>query len=76
MRQHHKEQERLDRRSALICFVLAEINRDKKKKPQPFTVDDFMPKYEAVSVKQKEQSPEDMKEQAKIITQILGGKIV
>ena len=34
---------RQDRRAATITSVLAEINRDKDKKPTPFTVSDFMP---------------------------------
>lgn len=29
--------------SALICATLANINRDAAKKPEPFTVEDFLP---------------------------------
>lgn len=39
-----KEQERQDYRAALICSVLAEINRDPEKKSTPFSPWDFMPK--------------------------------
>lgn len=34
----------MDARFALICAVLANINRDTKKKPIPYSVKDFMPK--------------------------------
>lgn len=32
--------------AALICSVLCNINRDPKKKSDPFTPDDFLPRYE------------------------------
>lgn len=32
-----------DRRAATVCMVLANCNRDPGKKPEPFTIDDFMP---------------------------------
>lgn len=35
-------EERADMRSALIASVLANVHRDPKKRPQPFTIDDFM----------------------------------
>ena len=34
---------RLDARAALVASVIANANRDPKKKLDPFTVDDFMP---------------------------------
>lgn len=70
--QYHKEQERLDYRAALICSIFAEANRDRKKKHEPFTPADFMPKF----IEVKNQSDKDMKEKAKLITQVLGGKII
>ena len=32
-----------DRRAARICSIIANVNRDKKKKPTPFSEEDFMP---------------------------------
>ena len=45
-RRYKDEQRRLDYRSAMICSILAEINRDRKRRPRPFSPDDFMPKEE------------------------------
>lgn len=39
-------EEREDLRTALICCTIANVNRDPKKKPTPFEVSDFMPKFE------------------------------
>ena len=39
---HEANLERQDFRSALICSVLANIYRDAKKRPEPFTPQDFM----------------------------------
>lgn len=33
--------------AALICAVLANLHRDEEKKPEPFTLSDFMPGQEA-----------------------------
>jgi hypothetical protein len=57
----------LQYRAALICSVLAEINRDKKKRPKPFTPQDFMPK--------KKLTKEQMMNNAKALTMMLGGEI-
>lgn len=51
--------ERQDYRTALICAVLANINRDPKAKPEPFNPKDFMPSYsqetERKTVEEKEE---------------------
>ena len=42
-----REKRHLDiqnRQTARICALLANINRDKKQKPTPFTEEDFMPR--------------------------------
>lgn len=36
--------ERDETNYAKICWILAEINRNDKKKPRPYSIDDFMPK--------------------------------
>ena len=43
-RRFEAREQRLDRRAALIASLLCEINRDSSKKPDPFTIADFMPK--------------------------------
>lgn len=61
---------RLDYRAALICTVLAEINRDRKKRPKPFKPDDFMPQKPKKKLK-----PEQMVKSLEVITQMMGGEI-
>ena len=69
-RRYIGEQRRLDARSALICAMLANINRDPKKRSKAFTVEDFMPKYE----KEREvKSAEEMLETVKLWNQVLRG---
>ncbi len=59
--------------AALICSVLANINRDSKKKPSPFQPKDFMP----TEVKEKKaQTPEQVAETLKAYTMAMGGKVV
>lgn len=38
------EEEANNRRVARICMIIANVNRDRKKKPKPYTEKDFMPK--------------------------------
>lgn len=38
---------RADMRAGIVASVIANVNRDPKKKPQPYKADDFMPKYGA-----------------------------
>lgn len=58
--------------SAMVCSVLANIYRDSKKRPKPFTPADFMP----TKAKPKQQSWQDMKAIGKLLTRAMGGKIV
>jgi hypothetical protein len=37
----------LDLNIANLCSVIANSNRDRKKKPQPFTISDFLLKYDS-----------------------------
>ena len=64
---------RSDQQAALICTVLANINRNKKKKPKPFTVEDFMPKV--IGEKEK-QTPQQQFEIVKMLNAAFGGAIV
>lgn len=54
---------RADLRSASICAMLANINRNPKKRPQPFVPNDFLLIYDEEDLKQKrpKQSLEQMK---------------
>lgn len=40
--------------AALICSVLAEINRDRQKRSRPFTPQDFMPQPERVQTDEEQ----------------------
>ena len=65
----------MDYRAALICTIIAEVNRDPKKRGRAFTPKDFMPKRKAEREITKELTGEQMLERAKIITSALGGEI-
>jgi hypothetical protein len=43
-RRYGEEKEWLDFRTGLICSVIANVNRDPKKKSSPFKPQDFMPR--------------------------------
>lgn len=38
--------ERADAAAGIVASVIANVNRDPKKKPDPFTAADFMPRYD------------------------------
>jgi len=60
----------LDARTALICAVLANINRNPKKRSKAFTIDDFMPKY---MKEHQVQSAEEMLETVRLWNKALKG---
>jgi hypothetical protein len=63
---------RSDQQAALICCVLANINRDKKKKPTPYKVDDFMP----VEIgKKKKQTAQEQFQIVKMLNAAFGGAV-
>jgi hypothetical protein len=39
---------RADLRMAIVAALIANVNRDPKKQREPFTVDDFMPKFDPI----------------------------
>lgn len=64
-----KENERrLDRRAALICSVIANVNRNKKKRSKPYGVEDFMPR------EKKKQTWQQQLKFVEGLTRALGGK--
>ena len=62
----------LNYRGAMICSVIAEVNRDRKKRKKPYTPSDFMPKKKKTRV---ELTGEQMREQLGLINAALGGKV-
>ncbi len=60
----------LNYRAGLICSVIANVNRDPKKKPEPFTPSDFMPQTKKVT---KEMSQDDLLEQMRLWNAAAGG---
>lgn len=67
------ENENRYRQSAMICCMLANINRDTKKRRKPYEVSDFMPKKKFEP--KKAMKIEVMAEVLKAITIALGGEI-
>jgi len=70
VRRYKDEQRRSDYRSAMICSILAEINRDRKRRTKPFSPEDFMPKEEET----KRIDNPKMKRALERISQMLEGK--
>ena len=58
---------RADIRSGIISAVIAEVNRDKKRRSKPYSPEEFMPKFEIAKPKTSEQ----MLEVAKSVTMAL-----
>lgn len=66
---YKEDQKKLNYRAAMICSILAEIYRDRKKRPKAFTPNDFMP--------QEKKGPMDTQQMSsaiKDITLTLGGE--
>jgi len=59
-----------DFRTGLICSVIANVNRDKKKRRRPYTPQDFMPRE-----KRQKMDAKQMFEVLKMVTIANGGKV-
>lgn len=46
LNEHEKGEHRADFRNAQVCWILAEVNRDKEKRSEPYTPFDFLPGWE------------------------------
>lgn len=46
--------ERADMRAGIVASTIANVNRDAKKRPKPYTPGDFMPQYDT-----QEEDPEE-----------------
>jgi len=66
------EQEWANWRTAMICCIIANAHRDRKKKTTPFKPSDFMPKKLESG---KEMTDEEMLEVLKRTTVMLGGEV-
>jgi len=71
---HNILEEKEDRKFAILCMINAEPYRDKKKKPNPYKIEDFMPKYEQKREK-KEQTIKEQVEMAKALNKMFGGEV-
>ncbi len=67
---------RADVRSAKIEAALYNINRDTKKHPKPFPLEDFLPDYDGERRTSKKQTVEDQKMVLKMIVTAYTGKRV
>lgn len=47
-----------DLRSGIVASVIANVNRDAKRKPEPFTAHDFVPRFDVPDEAEVEESPE------------------
>ena len=63
-------EERTDRRIGRLCAIIANVNRDPKKRKEPFTEEDFIPKQRT----KKKQTPEEMLNIVRALNQAFGGK--
>lgn len=46
-RRHLAREERMDRRFSLLATLYANVHRDEKRRPMPYTIEDFLPRHEA-----------------------------
>jgi hypothetical protein len=56
-------EERADLRAGIVASTVANVQRDRKKKPQPFKPEDFMPKFN----KPRKQTPAELREFARMM---------
>jgi len=69
-KEYASEQEMLNYRGAMICSIIAEVNRDRKKRSKPFTPNDFMPKKKKMKL-----TGEQMRDQIEALNIALGGEV-
>lgn len=61
------------RRSAMVCAVIANANRDPKRRRKPYTEADFIGRDDGAKPKKKK-SPDELLMAAQMANQALGGK--
>lgn len=67
--QHAEVERRKDYRAALICSVIAEVNRDRKRRIKAYSPSDFMPQE-----KEKPMTDKGMSGALRHINTMLGGE--
>jgi hypothetical protein len=73
---HNNHEEWLNYRAALTPSILAEVHRDKKKKPTPYTPADFMPKKSSPKKQSKTLTAQEAIDYLRRQNAMLGGKEV
>ena len=63
-------EERADLRAGIVASVIANVNRDPRKRPRPYRPEDFMPRFGAP----RRQSWQEQLRIAEIITAAMGGE--
>jgi len=63
-------------RTASVLCLLANINRDSKKRPRAYEIDDFMPESMREKKKQQNMTPQAMYEALKLATIRAGGEVI
>ena len=56
-RRYEREQYRADFRAGMVCSLIANVYRDAKRKPEPFTPEDFMPVTKQQETKKVDKQP-------------------
>lgn len=67
-------EERADLRSAIVAAVIANTQRNPKKRAKPFEVQDFMPRFEADGAGKEPMSTEAMLNVVQELNAAFGGK--
>lgn len=73
------DEQRADWRHAETMALLANINRDRKARPEPFRVSEFLPRWGAVAAPepqpQRVTTPVDLQRKINATMAMLGGKV-
>lgn len=64
-----------DHRFARLAALLANINRDPKKTPRPYTADDFMPDYDEAYIEAEVMTPEETLQMVRGLVERFGGTL-
>jgi hypothetical protein len=76
MERHERDEERRDWRAALVCSTLYNLYRDPKKRPEPFTPWDIIPRREALEEPETEMSPDQALAHVRGLAAQLGARTV
>jgi hypothetical protein len=68
---YKEERKALDSRAALVARTIANAHRDPEQRPNPYTLDDFMPQEPKPRV---EMTAEEIAQSLRATTMILGGE--